>query len=178
MIINIHGLYSNGENSMYAWLKENAPGHEIWSPTIDYEDMNAHDILSLIRENIPNDQTGVYVVGNSLGGFFARIVNQIFQDITAILTNPALAPFVGLRGVLDCQGYLELTARYFYSDDKSWRNLHVIVGDSDELIDHEKMTVKMLPPDFDSLYWIRGGIHRMPVSSPEISAILRKILSV
>ena len=178
MIINIHGLYSNGENSMYAWLKENAPGHEIWSPTIKYEDTNAHDVLSLIIENIPDERTGVWVMGSSLGGFFARIVNQIFQDVTAILINPSLAPFIGLRGVVDCQGYLELAARYLYSDDKNWRNLHVIVGDSDELIDHEQMTVKMLPPGFDALHWIRGGTHRMPVSSPEISAILKNILAV
>jgi len=178
MIINIHGLYSSGENSKYEWLKENAPAHEIWSPTIGYESMNAHEILSLIREKIPNERTGVYIIGSSLGGFFARIVNQIFQDVTAILINPALAPFIGLRGVLDCQAYLELAARYLYSDDKNWRNLHVIAGDSDELIDHEQMTAKMLPPGFDALHWIRGGTHQMSVYSPEISAILRDILSV
>jgi predicted esterase YcpF (UPF0227 family) len=178
MIINIHGLSSTGENSKYAWLKENAPRHEIWSPTIEYERCNAHDILSLISSSIPKERTGVYIVGASLGGFFARIVNQMFPDVTAILINPSLAPFIGLRGIVDCQGYLELAARYIYSDDKNWRNLHVIVGDSDELIDHEKTTVKMLPPGFDSIHWIRGGTHQMPVSSPEISSILRGILAV
>ena len=178
MIINIHGLGSTGGNSKYAWLKENAPRHEIWSPTINYEDMSAHDVLSRITENIPNERTGVYIIGSSLGGFFARIVNQIFQDVTAILINPALAPFIGLRGVLDCRGYLELAARYLYIDDKNWRNLHVIAGDSDELIDHQQMTVKILPPGFDSLHWVSGGTHQMPVSSPEISAILRGILAV
>ena len=178
MIINIHGLGSTGENSKYEWLKENAPGHEIWSPTIKYEYTNAHDVLNLIIENIPDERTGVYVVGNSLGGFFARIVNQIFQNVTAILINPALAPFIGLRGVLDCQGYLELAARYLYSDDNNWRNVHVIAGDSDELIDHGQMTVKMLPPGFDSLHWIQEGTHQMPVSSPEISDILKDILAV
>jgi len=178
MIINIHGLGSSGENSKYAWLKENAPHHEIWSPTICYEDTNAHDVLSLICDHIPNEQTGVCIVGSSLGGFFARIVNQIYQDVTAILINPALSPFIGLRGVVDCQGYLELAAQHLYSDDNNWRNVHVIAGDSDELIDHEETTVKMLPPGFNALHWIRGGTHQMPVASPEISAILRNILAV
>ncbi|MCL2684334.1 MAG: hypothetical protein FWE55_03735 [Synergistaceae bacterium] len=178
MIINIHGLGSSGGNSKYEWLKENAAGHEIWSPTIRYEGMNAHDVLSHISDNIPNGRTGVCIIGSSLGGFFARIINQMFQDVTAILINPALAPFIALRGVVDCQGYLEIAARYLYSDDTNWRNLHVIAGDSDELIDHEQITVKMLPPGFDAFHWIRGGTHQMPVSSPEISAILRDILAV
>ena len=178
MIINIHGLHSSGENSKYAWLKRNAPRHEIWSPTIDYERANAHDILSMISENIPDEQTGVYILGSSLGGFFARIINQMFQDVVAILINPAFAPFIGLRGVVECQGYLELAAQYLYSDDKNWRNLYVIAGDSDEVIDHEEITMKMLPPGFDAMHWIRGGTHQMPVYSPEISAVLRKILSV
>jgi len=178
MIINIHGLHSTGDNSKYEWLKENAPRHEIWSPTIHYEDANAHEILNRIKENIPNERTDVFIIGSSLGGFFARIINQIFQDITAILINPALAPFIGLRGVVDCQSYLEIAAKYLYSDDKNWRNVHVIAGDSDELIDHEQMTVKILPPGFDGLRWIRGGTHQMPVSSPEISLILKDILGV
>ena len=178
MIINIHGLNSSGGNSKYEWLKENAPGHEIWSPTIDYASTNAHDVLTFILDNIPGERAGVYIVGSSLGGFFARIVNQIYQDVTAILINPALAPFIGLRGTLGCQAYLELAAKYIYSDDKNWRNLYVIAGDADELIDHEDITVKMLPPGFDALYWIRGGAHQMPVASAEIGAILKEIIAV
>jgi predicted esterase YcpF (UPF0227 family) len=113
-----------------------------------------------------------------MGGFFARRINQIFPDVTAILINPALVPFIGLRGVVDCQSYLDLTAKYAYSDDKNWRNLHVIAGDADELIDHERVTLQMLPPGFDAIYRIKGGTHQMPVSTPEIDAILRKILKV
>jgi predicted esterase YcpF (UPF0227 family) len=96
--------------------------------------------------------------------------------VTAILINPALAPFIGLRGRIDCKGYIELAARHAYSDDATWRNLHMITGDADELIDHRRVTMQMLPPDFDAIYWIKGGTHQMSVFSPEIDLILRKIL--
>ena len=178
MIINIHGLGSNGENSKYAWLRENAPGREIWSPAIDYENTNGNDILEFLIGHVPEKRSGVYAVGSSMGGFFARVLNQIFPDVTAILINPALAPFIGLRGVVDCQAYIEIAARYAFSDDENWRNLHVIAGDSDELIDHKAVTVKMLPPGFGAMHWIKGGTHQMAVSSPEVSAVLRKILGL
>jgi predicted esterase YcpF (UPF0227 family) len=178
MIINIHGLGSNGENSKYRWLAENAAGRDIWSPTIAYENMGAEDILEFLASRLPEAKPGVYAVGSSLGGFFARIINQLFPDVVAILINPALAPFIGLRGTVDCRGYLGLAAKHAYSDDKDWRNLHVLIGDSDELIDHEKITLQMLPPDFDAIYRIKGGTHQMPVSSPETSAILKNILGI
>jgi predicted esterase YcpF (UPF0227 family) len=178
MIMNIHGLGSSGENSKYRWLAKNASGHDIWSPTIAYEKTSPEDILDFFSERLPEAKSGVYVVGSSMGGFFARIINQLFPDVTAVLINPALAPFLGLRGTVDCRAYLRLAAKHAYSDDENWRNLHVLIGDSDELIDHEKITLNMLPPNFDAIYRIRGGTHQMSVFSDEIGAILKNILGI
>jgi predicted esterase YcpF (UPF0227 family) len=176
MIINIHGLDSSGANSKYEWLRQNAPEHEIWSPDIDYRNSAPTKILDFLTNRIPEKKGDVYVLGSSMGGFFARMINQIYPDVTAILINPALTPFLGLRGQIDCKGYIELAARYAYSDDAAWHNLHVIAGDADELIDHRRVTLPMLPPDFDAIYWIKGGTHQMSVFSPEIDSALRKIL--
>jgi predicted esterase YcpF (UPF0227 family) len=176
MIINIHGLDSSGANSKYEWVRSNAPSHEIWSPDIDYRNSSPTEILDFLKKRVPREKEDVYVIGSSMGGFFARIINQIFPDVAAILINPALAPFIGLRGQIDCKGYIELAARYAYSDDAGWRNLHVIAGDADERIDHRRVTTQMLPSDFDSIYWIKGGTHQMSVFSSEVDSILRKIL--
>jgi predicted esterase YcpF (UPF0227 family) len=176
MIINIHGMDSGGANSKYEWMRQNAAGHEIWSPDIDYRSSPPNEILDFLKKGVPAEKTDVFAVGSSMGGFFARIINQIYPDVTAILINPSLTPFIGLRGQIDCKGYIELAARYAYSDDAAWRNLHVIAGDADELIDHKRVTAQMLPPGFDAIYWIKGGNHRMSVFSPEIDPVLRKIL--
>jgi predicted esterase YcpF (UPF0227 family) len=189
LIINIHGFSGSGNNSKYKWLCENTPLHEIYSPTFDYASENPHDILSHLLDKVsryletnPGTPMGIYVVGNSMGGFFARRVNQICPGVTAILINPSLAPFLRLReqlGDSGCQNYLDLTAKYAYNDDPERGNkdkLHVIIGDSDELIDHEMLTKPLLPRAFTQIYTIKGGTHHLDMT-PEVEEILRSIIT-
>jgi predicted esterase YcpF (UPF0227 family) len=186
MIVNIHGFRGEGNNSKYRWLCENTPRHAIYSPTFHYVNENPYSILdhlvnniaSYFREN-PDNPMGVYVVGSSLGGFFARCINQIYPEVTAILINPLLVPFLHLREYLQihqCQAYLDLLARYAYEDKHgSQDNLHVFIGDSDEVIDHEKMTKPLLPFEFHQIYTIQGGTHRLEIT-PEVENILKSIM--
>jgi predicted esterase YcpF (UPF0227 family) len=189
MIINIHGFGGRGDNSKYKWLCENAGHHEIYSPTLDYVSENPGNILSHLSNRISllwqtnsEDAADVCVVGSSLGGFFARRLNQIYPGVTAILINPSLAPFLTARNRLpvhQCQGYLNLLAEYAYEDDPEYGNkyrLHVIIGDSDEVIDHERMTKPLLPTSFDQLYTIKGGTHQLEIT-PEVDAILRSVIT-
>ena len=186
MIINIHGFSGVGNNSKYKWLCENIPYHEIYSPTFYYVDENPHSILehllnrvSCYRRENPGNPTDVYVVGNSFGGFFARRVNQICPDVTALLVNPSLAPFLTLREYLSvgqCQAYLDLLARYAYEDENgNSERLHVIIGESDEVIDHEKLTKPLLPLGFKNLYTIRGGMHQLDMT-PEVENIFKSVI--
>ena len=122
---------------------------------------------------------GVYIVGNSMGGFFARLVNQILPGVTALLINPSLAPFLTLRehlGESQCQNYFNLLAKNAYKDEYSNRErLHVIIGDSDEVIDHEKLTKPLLPMNFKNLYTIRGGTHNL-IMTPEVEDIFTSVI--
>jgi len=185
LILNIHGFKAEGNNSKYRWLCENVPYHEIYSPTFYYVDENPQGILdhlvnkvsSYRREN-PSNLMGVYVVGSSFGGFFARLINQIFPDVTALLVNPALAPFLTLREHLGskCQLYLDLLAKYAYKDEHgNQERLHVIIGDSDEVIDHNKLTKPLLPLHFKNLYTIRGGTHQLDMDS-EVENIFKAVI--
>ena len=186
MIINIHGFSGEGNNSKYKWLCENIPCHDIYSPSLSYVSENPQSILEhllnrvdfYLREN-PDNPMGVYIVGNSMGGFFARSVNQILPSVTAILINPSLTPFLTLGehlGSSQCQNYLNLLARYTYKDEFANRErLHVIIGDSDEVIDHDKLTKPLLPENFKNLYTIRGGTHRLDMT-PEVEDIFRSVI--
>ena len=134
-------------------------------------------VSSYRRENLDNSM-GVYVVGTSFGGFFARLINQIFPDVTAILVNPSLAPFLTLREHLGskCKLYLDLLAKYAYKDEHgNQERLHVIIGDSDELIDHEKLTKPLLPLRFKNLYTIHDGTHQLDINS-EAGNIFKSII--
>ena len=122
---------------------------------------------------------GMYIVGNSMGGFFARSVNQILPNVTALLVNPALAPFLLLRehlGDSQCRSYLDLFSKYAYKDESANRErLHVIIGDSDEAIDHDKLTKPLLPENFKNLYTICGGTHVLEMT-PEVEDIFRSVI--
>jgi predicted esterase YcpF (UPF0227 family) len=184
MIINIHGFNGRWDNSKYRWFCANAGRHNIYSPAIDYPNEKPHDILNRLLDRISlrageTLDEKIYVLGSSLGGFFARRINQICPFVTAILINPSLAPFLTQRRRLDRQGYLDLTAKYAYMDDDpssaNLDKLNVIIGDSDELIDHEKLTLPLLPPDFSRIYTIRGGAHQIEITE-EVHEILKSII--
>jgi predicted esterase YcpF (UPF0227 family) len=184
MIINIHGFSGSGNNTKFRWLRENTGNHEIYSPTFDYSILNPENILNQLSEKVlsysetkAGDMTGCYILGSSLGAFFARCLNLLYPKLTTVLINPALAPFLLLRGYIDCKAYLTLLAKLAYTDDESGTEsrLHVIFGDADELIDHEKMTKPLLPPGFKQFYVIKGGVHRLDLN-PEVGNILKNLL--
>ncbi|MDR1482618.1 MAG: hypothetical protein LBI74_08335 [Synergistaceae bacterium] len=186
MIINIHGFRGSGDNSKYKWLQKNAAGHVIHSPTIDYENEDPKSILGRLldyaRPYMAADvggQLDIYAVGSSFGGFYARLLNIACRGLVAILINPSLAPFLTVKDYLktqDCKAYLELAAEYFYEyDDRTNENLHVLIGDSDEVIDHAKMTLPLLPPGLSQVHRIKGGTHRFEIAN-EVEEILRSIV--
>ncbi|MDR2529464.1 MAG: hypothetical protein LBD04_10715 [Synergistaceae bacterium] len=184
MIINIHGFGGEGNNSKYRWLCENFPRHAIYSPTFHYGTEEPGGILEHLknkaeacrREN-PGSETSVYVVGNSLGGFFAWLLNQAYPRVPAILINPSLVPFLNLWDRIPerlCRMYLKLTASRVCEEGGGDR-LHVIVGDADEHIDHERMTRPMLPTHFKNLHVIKGGTHQLEMT-PETETVFRTVI--
>lgn len=169
MILNIHGYGSCGENSKYAWLAANVRGHEIVSPTIDYDREAPADVVAKLASMLDgSDAQSTYIVGSSLGGFFASCVHAKRPEITTILVNPALMPFVTMRK-LDVPKFAR---KMFFDEFKKvydvWSTcdrddrLHVIWGDKDEVIAHGEITLPILP-DEAKTYKIAGGAHGMPV---------------
>ncbi|MDR2801112.1 MAG: hypothetical protein LBB52_07600 [Desulfovibrio sp.] len=185
MIVNIHGFTGSGDNTKYRWLRENFPQRRIFSPTFDYVAMSPENILGRLADGVssylaakPPIVPALCVLGSGMGAFFARCLNLMFPEVTTVLINPALAPFLTLRGHIDCRAYLGLFARLAYKDDgisAGEGELHVIIGDSDELINHELLTKPLLPPAFNRFHLIRGGTHRLELT-PEVGVILKSIL--
>ncbi|MDR0548766.1 MAG: hypothetical protein LBI10_05060 [Deltaproteobacteria bacterium] len=181
MIINIHGFTGHGANSKYDWLKANVPDQEIVAPDLDYVATPPEEILKTLSNLVgsaiatPTVQE-LFVLGSSLGGFFARLLNIIYPLVPTILINPTLCPFIPLRGLIDDKAYLALFARLTFQDDANPpQGLHVIVGKADDLIDHAHLTKPLLPPNLKTYYEIPGGVHRL-VLTEEVGAILRSIL--
>jgi predicted esterase YcpF (UPF0227 family) len=167
LIINIHGFTGRGANSKYDWIKANLPERSIFAPDIDYSQTPPGQILDFLADRVrekATDLNNIAILGSSLGGFFGRCLNLIFPTVKTVLINPCLAPFISLRGYIDVKAYLALFASLAYQDDElppEKSRLYVIIGDSDELIDHKILTTPLLPPNFPNLALIKGGVHRL-----------------
>ncbi|MCM1132982.1 MAG: hypothetical protein NC340_05885 [Ruminococcus flavefaciens] len=140
-IMNIHGYGGSAENSACVALKE--LGHDVVSPQIDYcaesPEKVFDNIREIFRENKPD-----YIVGTSLGGFFA-LLTSIHFNIPVVLVNPCLMPFitlpeVGHRG--DVSGFIRLFSNFA---DIRQENITAIIGGQDEVISyHNTVTRKLI----------------------------------
>ncbi|MDR1651364.1 MAG: hypothetical protein LBR87_06230, partial [Synergistaceae bacterium] len=98
---------------------------------------------------------------------------------------PAFVPFLSL-GSIDgfplemCRRYHEIFGMYFYDGldgyyrEGGYKNLHVLLGKEDELINHAVLTKPLLPAGC-RVYEFEGGTHRLEFT-PEVEAVLRGII--
>lgn len=182
MIINIHGFESSGENSKYKWLKENYDC-VIYSPTFDYRNTNPRIVIKTLRDKInaarrENPSEPVKIVGSSLGGFFANILNVIFPNARTVMLNPCLLPFLTLGEKHDLpvwirKEYASLVAEYVY-EHPSYDNEMILFADEDEEINHEVLTLPLLPKNFRNVHKVHAT-HRMEISE-EIGEMIKKFL--
>ncbi len=182
MIVNIHGFESSGENSKYKWLKENYDC-EIDSPTFDYRNTTPRIVLKALRDKINAVQREkpsepIKIVGSSLGGFFANILNVIFPNARTVMLNPSLLPFLTLGKKYDLpvwirKEYASLVAEYVY-EHQSYDNVMVLLADEDEEINHDVLTLPMLPENFRNVYKVHAT-HKMEING-EIGDMIKKFL--
>lgn len=184
MIVNIHGFESNGENNKYQWLRENY-SCEIYSPTFDYRNTNPRIVLKTLREKITEterDADGtepVRILGSSLGGFFANILNVLFPTARTVLLNPCFFPFLSLGGKHDLpiwvrKEYASLLSEYVY-EHPNFDNIMVLLSDDDEELNHNILTKPMLPKQFRNVYTVHAT-HRMDIDGP-IGDLIKKFFA-
>lgn len=140
-ILNIHGYKGSAENSACLVLKE--LGYDLISPQIDYDMENSEKILDELK-NIFTENKPDYIVGTSLGGFFALLLS-IESKIPTILVNPCLMPFVTLMELgynRDISGFIKLFGNFSQINQS---NVCTIIGGKDEVISyHDLVTRKII----------------------------------
>lgn len=139
-ILNIHGYRGSAENSACLALKE--LGHDVISQQIDYDAESPEKIFdelkNIFTKNKPN-----YIVGTSLGGFFALLLS-IKSNIPVILVNPCLMPFVTLSELDYSKDISEFIRLFGNFADINQKNVSVIIGGSDEVISYHYFTEQLI----------------------------------
>lgn len=97
-ILFIHGLASSGAYKMASSLRILLKGSEVIAPDVPIEPDQALDLL----EGICRDEDPDFIVGLSLGGFWA----QKLRGRRKFLVNPDLHPSILLRSKIGVMEYL------------------------------------------------------------------------
>lgn len=155
-ILNIHGYKGSAENSACMTLKK--LGHEVISPQIDYDLKNPRQILSDLRK-ISDENKPDYIVGTSLGGFFAMLIARRNTDIPVVLVSPCLNPCVTLPELGYKVDRIRKMTFVEYADmieKMNRQNVTAIIGGQDEVIDYHSFTTKSL---IKNCYVVPDGKH-------------------
>ena len=141
-ILNIHGYRGSSDNSAYHALLP--LGAEIISPQMDYDTQSPDEILLFLNDLW--QQNGCQaIVGTSLGGFYAALLNSKHHAKT-VLINPCLLPFLLLPQLEESQNtrlfdYLRLFADISKIDKNQ---ILAIVSEQDEVISPHDFTQNLL----------------------------------
>lgn len=108
MIIYIHGFGSSGFGGKAALFKEYFE-EEIITPSLSYVPALAISTLEQIIEMLQERDEEVYLVGSSLGGFYAIYLAQKY-NLKAVLINPAVKPYVTLDRVGTATNYFDYSS--------------------------------------------------------------------
>ena len=96
-LLYLHGFNSSPESAKAQqtrqWIAQNAPGIEFICPLLPpYADQAMALLCEIVEARLPEP---VFVVGSSMGGFFATCLAEQY-GLRAVLINPAVSPGRGL----------------------------------------------------------------------------------
>ena len=156
MIIYIHGFASSGFGSKPQKFKEYFED-EIITISLPIIPNLAIDTLEQIIEFSLNKEEPIYLVGSSLGGFYALFLANKY-DLKAVLINPAVNPW----GTLDRYEGVDFVTNYYdnsrfeftknhikslknYEVDflKNPQNFITLLQEEDEVLDFSEAALKL-----------------------------------
>ncbi len=178
MIIYIHGFASSGLGGKAALFKEYY-NEELISPSLSYVPSLAIDTLEQLIESYISLEEEVYLVGSSLGGYYAIYLANKY-DLKAVLINPAVYAYETLDKIGTATNYYDYSSfevikehlTYLKSIEvneiKNQSNFMVLLQEDDEVLDFND-AVEKLPES--ELIIEQGGSH----SFDEVERYFRKI---
>ena len=101
MLLYLHGFNSSPQSKKAIeterWMQLNAPNIKFYCPQLSPYASKVMEILRpLVEAYLPQP---VYLVGSSMGGFFATCLSEQY-NLPAVLINPAVNPSSGLHSWL------------------------------------------------------------------------------
>jgi len=128
MIIYIHGFGGSGEGSKAKAFRDyfHSIGEDFIAPSLSYVPELA---IGTLKELIKSYHGEVYLIGSSLGGYYATYLSQMEEVKKIVLINPATKPYETLRRALgEASNFYD--GSYFQWSDKHIEMLKSYKSDS------------------------------------------------
>lgn len=170
LILNLHGLYGDPENTNYQLLR--SINEDVISPSIDYVNISPGDIVGNLL-SISKDVK--FVVGQSFGGFFALVVSDIL-DVPCLVTNPCVPPERYIPALVPCYKYtqnlIDMQAKHNTMYTTYNRYIHMILGCKDEVLDY-RFTKSLI--DTSTVRYVEDGKHSLSGSEKFKAIFLEEV---
>lgn len=156
-VLYIHGLGSDANSTTYKYLCELLPNHNIATDTFDL--LNPIKTLEAINDIIDKKAIS-YVIGSSLGGFYALCCNT---SICKIVVNPCMDPAVEIPKLTDVPDlalseFAKLKESAYNDIDMEVRLFtYGIFGKNDELFSYREL--------FSKLYSCKNNVNVLQVDA-------------
>jgi len=142
MIIYIHGFGGSGKGSKAEVFREyfKSKDEDFIAPSLPY---NPKLAIETLKELIQSYKGEVYLIGSSLGGYYASYLSNMPEVNKVVLINPATKPYETLKRAL---GY----APNFYDDTTfSWEEKHLKILEElkNDALDRSKFMVLLQKGD-------------------------------
>ena len=167
MILFIHGFGSSGDSFKANLVRKYFKKEGVLSPSLSYVPELAMGTLKEIIELCLKKDEKVYLLGSSLGGFYATYLSSLYE-LKSVLINPAVMPHVTLKRSLPKamnyydESYFEWRESYLLQLEKfavlpkNQKNLLLMLQKGDEVLDFRQALGKF--PDAQ-LILEDGGAH-------------------
>lgn len=176
MLIYVHGFNSSAASHKAQVLKrvmqERGLGDQYCCPELPHLPRRAIAVIEAEIAKFPH--ACVTLVGSSLGGYYSTYLAER-HDLRAVLINPAVCPYLGLRAYLGIQRNLFTQRQYEFTEDHLHqlqqlymptvhpKNYLLLVETGDEVLDYRKAVEKYKGA---CQIVIQGGDHSL-MSFPE-----------
>jgi len=142
MILYIHGFGGSGKGSKAEVFREyfKSIDEDFIAPSLPY---NPKLAIETLKELIQSYKEEVYLIGSSLGGYYASYLSNMPEVNKVVLINPATKPYETLKRAL---GY----APNFYDDTTfSWEEKHLKILEElkNDTLDRSKFMVLLQKGD-------------------------------
>ncbi|MBU0632160.1 esterase [bacterium] len=154
MVIYIHGFGSSGEGSKAKKFREyfHSLGEGFIAPSLSYVPELAVDTL---EELVLSYKEDVYLIGSSLGGYFALYLSRLPQVKKTVVINPSVYPYNTLSKMIGhAKNYYDQSSYDWYASHvemlkkydtvpENKKNVLVLLQKGDEVLDYKEAVLKL-----------------------------------